>query len=466
MSESESRPQGVAQANMRDAVILYAIVVIAAALGNSSQTALNAMIPAVVADFGIGVDVGQWFTTGFMLTIGVSVPIVSYLIRRLGTRSFIFLSLGLVFVGSLIDLVSWDFWSMLFGRVVQGVSVGLLMSLMTTVAMINFPEGRRATAMGVAGIAMGVAPNFGPTLGGIMETAFGWRSFFVLLAGINVVLAILTALFVKKGAPGASAHFEAPSFVFSTLGAGGILLGLSQASTYGLASVWVWAPVAVGAVFLFLFIRRQARVEHPLMHLEIFSNRQYVMGLLSLTFLFLSFMGVTLVIPLYMVDLRGSTSMDAGMIMLPQTVVACFVNPLAGICTDKFGVRKVTLVTGALLVAGSVLWATVDVDTPVFLLMVYQMLRGIGVSGLIGPFQSWSLAKLPRRLVSDGSSATILIRQSVGSFGTALMVFAIHASMQLALSLGLPALPYQLAFGVSAVFAVFTYVHIVLKVRE
>ena len=105
---------------------MFALVTVGAALGNLSQTGLNAMLPSTMAEFGVEVDVGQWFTTGYMLVLGVAVPIATFLMQRLDDRRYMLLSFGLFTAGSLIDFVAPEFFSMLLGRVLQAVAVGLL----------------------------------------------------------------------------------------------------------------------------------------------------------------------------------------------------------------------------------------------------------------------------------------------------------------------------------------------------
>ena len=90
------------------------------------------------------------------------------------------IALAFFLVGALADLFAPNFGVLLAGRVFQAISTGMLMPLMQTIAMTRLAY-RQATAMGVAGIAMGFAPNIGPTIGGAMSFLLGWRSFFVLL---------------------------------------------------------------------------------------------------------------------------------------------------------------------------------------------------------------------------------------------------------------------------------------------
>ena len=176
-------------------------------------------------------------------------------------------------------------------------------------------------------------------------------------------------------------------------------------------------------------------------------------------------MGVTLVIPLYVQNLCGGTSLDAGMVLLPATIIALILNPVSGWATDKFGIRPVVMFFGACLVTGSLLWILADEATSIPMMMLYQSVRGFGISGLIGPIQVWTLDKLEKPLVPDGSSVSILVRQAAASFGTSMMVLAIASSMALATEMSMPALPYHLAFGVSAVFAICTYGVIIAKVK-
>ena len=442
---------------------LFALVTIGAALGNLSQTGMSAMLPAIMSDFGIDVDVGQWFTTGYMLVLGVAVPVATFLMRRLDNRNYLLLGFGLFAAGSLIDWVAPEFFSELLGRVMQAVAVGLLIPKMQTIAMTQFPPGQQATAMGVAGIALGFAPNIGPTVGGAMDFAFGWRSFFMLLFVLSMVLFVLTFPLVKRGGATSEAHFETLSFIFSTLGFGGVLLGLSQASTYGLQSAMVWVPFVAGVVFLVLFVRRQRVVDEPIMDLRIFQSSAFVSGLLATVFLFASYMGVTLVIPLYVTSVLGGTTLDAGLVALPSTFTALLVNPLSGILADKTTPRLSSLIFASFLVVGSVLSMFVDGDTPLWLLTVWQTIRAIGVSGLIGPLLTFSLLGLRGPLIPHGSAAMVVIRQVAATFGTAIMVLCM--TMATSFVGAASPLPYQIAFGFSALMALLSLGTVVLRVK-
>jgi Na+/melibiose symporter-like transporter len=219
-------------------------------------------------------------------------------------------------------------------------------------------------------------------------------------------------------------------------------------------------------VFLALFVRRQRAIDDPLIDLRIFDSRIFSDGLLTSVFLYSCFIGITLVIPLYVQGVRGGTSLDSGLVILPTTVTALLVNPLAGMLADKTSARLACLIFGAFLVVGSVAYVFVQPDTPFWFLATFQTLRGIGVSGLIGPLVTYSLAGLEGSLVSHGSTAMVIVRQVAATFSTAVMVLCIAMFGSLAAEGAVPAvLPYQVAFGFSALMAVLCLIFVVAKVK-
>ena len=242
-------------------IVLITLIILGSCLGNLSQTAVNAMNTAIAAEFSIDLSLSQWMTTIYMLVLGVTVPVTTYLMKRFTFKQVAMLSLGLLLAGCLLDWVAWDFPSFIVGRVIQAISAGIAMPMMTTVVMITFPPGRQATVMGVAGIAMGFAPNIGPTIGGLMVSLAGWRSLFVLLTAVSAVLVVLGIILIEPGGQRSrDAKLDHLSFWLSTLGFGALLLGFSNASSMALADPFVWVPVLVGVLFRLLHALIQACV--------------------------------------------------------------------------------------------------------------------------------------------------------------------------------------------------------------
>lgn len=447
--------------------LLFAIVVLATALGSMTQTVMNSMLGGVGATFGIGPDVGQWLTTIYMLVLGITVPVVTFLSHKLSTKNLTFLALGIFLIGAAVSWIAPTFEVLLAGRVLQAIGSGITLPLLQAIAMTKFPPGQNATAMGIAGIAMGFAPNIGPLVGGALVDTTGWRSFFVLLAVALVVLVVATALFVRsEQAPARPASLDVPSFALSTIGFGGLLLAFSNASMMPIGSPAVWGSALGGAACLIAFVQRQKRIGNPLINMGIFQSSRYRISFMAQNVLFASYMGITLIAPLFVQNLQGGSALEAGIVFIPATIFALFVNPLAGILADKVGVRPVVLVASLFLATGAIMMAFLDASSPLWLITFMQTVRGIGVSALIGPLNSWGMSKLPHEVMMDGSAFIACCRQACASLGTAVMMLIISMGLSAAAAGAfVPAVAYQLAFGFSALCSVGMLAIALWKVR-
>lgn len=444
----------------RQTYTMFAIVTLACALGSLSQTVMNSMLGGVEQTFGTDEATGQWLTTIYMLTIGMTVPVVSHISRKMDTRSIILLSLSFFVAGGVVSAVSPAFEVLLVGRVLQAIGTGITLPIMQTIAMVRFPKGQNATAMGISGIAMGFAPNIGPLIGGALVGALGWRSFFWMFLAAIVVLAVATLLLVKREErPAADSSLDFPSFLLSVIGFGGVLLGFSNVSSLGLADPSVWVEMLVGAACIVAFIVRQLRCANPLISMRIFSSKRYVVAFIMQNCLFASFMGITLILPLFIVNVSGLDSLYSGLAFLPATIIAVAFNPLAGILCDKIGARPVMLFAAICLSVGAVSMAFINESTPFWLVTLLQSIRAVGVSSLIGPINSWGLGEMPHEVMVDATSFFTAVRQACASFGTALMMIAITL-------IGSGAFGYQVAFGISGACALVVLVCALLFVRS
>ncbi len=447
--------------------ILFAIVVLATALGSMTQTVMNSMLSAVDAEFAIDAATGQWLTTIYMLVLGVTVPVVTFLSHKLSIKNLTYLALVIFLAGAAVSWAAPTFSVLVAGRVLQAIGSGITLPLLQAIAMTRFPPGQNATAMGIAGIAMGFAPNIGPLIGGALVDTTGWRSFFVMLAVALAALVVATALFVRtEKNPARPATLDVLSLLLSTAGFGGLLLGFSNAASLPLTSPLVWGSVIVGGALLFAFVLRQKRAADPLISMDIFASKRYRASFVAQNVLFASFMGITLVAPLFVQVVQGGSPLDAGIVFIPATIFALIVNPLAGLLADRIGVRPVVVCASLFLATGALMMAFLDENSPLWLVTLMQTVRGIGVSALIGPLNSWGMSQLPHRIMMDGSAFFAAVRQACASLGTAVMMLIIALLSVEAMATGTSvAFAYQMAFAFSAVCSLAVLVGALWKVR-
>lgn len=448
----------------RYAYALFAIVVVGTGLGGMTQTALNTMADEVLADLHTDIGWGQWLATIYIFCMGAVVPLASFLQRRLSVRLLVLGAYGLYLIGSLCDFFAVDFAMLIIGRVLEALGTGVLMPLLQTIAMTRFPDNRHGTAMGIAGIALGFAPNVGPVVGGALCALWGWRAMFLILVVASAVLIVAAAVVVKeRDAKDRAATLDVISIVLSTFGFGGLLLGFTAAANMDITAPLVWGPVCVGVICIVAFARRQRMLEAPLLDLRIFSHGEYRASVFVQCLLYGCFMGMTLLIPLTVIEGGGHSVFEAGLVLFPGALAALVFEPGAGMASDRFGPRKVAIFGGCFLVVGALMCAVVPLDAPLAFTAVGQLLRCVGLTTLIPTTTAWGLGVLGREgLTAHGSAGMIMLRQIAASLATAVMVFFVKWLSRAASA----AMGFHVALGFSALLAIACLVAAVLLIRK
>ena len=121
------------KSEQRQAIALFAVVVLASSVGNLAQTGLNAMLSSICAEFGIVEGVGQWLTTSYMLVLGIVVPLSSYFMGRFRLKDLTLLAIALFAVGALVSASASNFAMLFAGRLAQAVAAGMLLPLVQTI---------------------------------------------------------------------------------------------------------------------------------------------------------------------------------------------------------------------------------------------------------------------------------------------------------------------------------------------
>ncbi len=443
---------------------LFAIVVVGTGLGGMTQTALNTMAAVVLADLGSDIGWGQWLTTLYIFAMGAAVPLASFLQKRFSIRTLMLMAFGLYLAGSLCDFLAVDLAMLLVGRVAEALATGVLMPLLQTIAMTRFPPDRHGTAMGFAGIALGFAPNIGPVVGGALCDFAGWRFMFLILSAASVVLLLFTLRIVdERDAKDPASLLDWPSFALSALGFGAILLGFTAAANMELAHPLVWAPPLLGMVSVAAFLRRQKKLENPLIDLCIFSFKPYRRAMAVLCLLYGCFVGMTLIIPLTVIDGAGHSALEAGAVLFPGALAALVFEPGAGAASDRFGVRRVAIFGGLMLAIGAIAIAFVPLSAPLWAFALWQTIRCVGLTTLIPSTTAWGLGPLGAHgMTPDGSAALIMSRQIFASLATAVMVFIVKAAE----AVGDPAIGFHGALGFSGALGLLTLAGVVAFVRN
>lgn len=402
--------------------LLVAVILAGAFVVILNQTLLNTAIPKIMGDLSISASTAQWLTTGFMLTMGVMIPVTAFLIAKFSTRKLFITAMSLFAAGTLIAAFAPSFPVLLIARIVQAAGAGIMIPLMQTIFLLIFPIEKRGAAMGMVGLVIAFAPAIGPTLSGWIVESYSWRVLFYMILPI-ALLDIIFAIFALKNVTKLThPKIDVLSIILSSFGFGGLLYGFSSAGNSGWDSTKVIAALIVGAVALCLFIWRQLTVEKPMLEFRVFKNKIFALTVFIGMIIMVSMLGVELLLPLYMQSARGYTPLQSGLLLLPGAVVMGIMSPIVGRIFDKIGARPLAVLGLAIVAVMTFLFSNMTDSTSYTYMMVLYAVRMLGISLVMMPVMTAGLNQLPNRLISHGTAMNNTMRQVAASIGTALLI--------------------------------------------
>lgn len=252
--------------------VLVVVMLAGAFVTMLNQTLLNTALPQIMKDLSISANTFQWLTTGFMLVTGVLIPVSAFLIEKFSTRRLFITAMCLFASGTLMAAIAPNFPVLLFGRILQAVSDGLMLPLMQTIFLMIFPVKQRGSAMGMVGLVMAFAPAIGPTLSGWVVGNFSWRALFYMIFPIAVLIIIFASFMLENVTKVTRPKIDIMSIILSSLGFGGLLYGFSSAGNHAWNSSEVVIALITGTVAIGLFIWRQLAVEKPMLEFRVLKN--------------------------------------------------------------------------------------------------------------------------------------------------------------------------------------------------
>ncbi|HDH7072540.1 TPA: DHA2 family efflux MFS transporter permease subunit [Staphylococcus aureus] len=387
-----------------------------------NQTLLNVALPKINTEFNISASTGQWLMTGFMLVNGILIPITAYLFNKYSYRKLFLVALVLFTIGSLICAISMNFPIMMVGRVLQAIGAGVLMPLGSIVIITIYPPEKRGAAMGTMGIAMILAPAIGPTLSGYIVQNYHWNVMFYGMFIIGIIAILVGFVWFKLYQYTTNPKADIPGIIFSTIGFGALLYGFSEAGNKGWGSVEIETMFAIGIIFIILFVIRELRMKAPMLNLEVLKFPTFTLTTIINMVVMLSLYGGMILLPIYLQNLRGFSSLDSGLLLLPGSLIMGLLGPFAGKLLDTIGLKPLAIFGIAVMTYATWELTKLNMDTPYMTIMGIYVLRSFGMAFIMMPMVTAAINALPGRLASHGNAFLNTMRQLAGSIGTAILV--------------------------------------------
>ncbi|HEY6739231.1 MAG TPA: DHA2 family efflux MFS transporter permease subunit, partial [Actinopolymorphaceae bacterium] len=401
-------------------------LILATVLGSGmvflDSTVVTVALPRLARELGGGLPVQQWVVNGYLLTLSSLLLLGGALGDRYGRRRLFTIGLVAFTVASLACGLAPTGPTLVVARVIQGIGGALLVP--GSLALINsvIRPDDRGRAIGVWAGLSGVTTAVGPFVGGWLVDAVSWRLVFLL----NIPLAVATLWATLRSVPetrAADVHGR-PDFLGSlavTLGLAGVTYALIEVPGRGWSTGTTVAAVG-GVIGLVVFPFLETRVSSPVLSLELFRSRQFTGTNLTTLVVYGALGGATFLLTLQLQQSMGYSALEAGLALLPVTVLLLLLSSRMGGLATRIGPRLPMtvgpIVAGiglglmAFVVPGVGYWQVVLPSVVVF---------GLGLSITVAPLTTAVLAAVEESHVGTASGVNNAISRLAGLLAVAVL---------------------------------------------
>src|SRR5690625_2862781 len=394
-----------------------------------NETLLNIALTTLMQEFHITLPTVQWMATGFMLVMGIVIPISALLVQWFTTRQ-LFISVMVVFtIGTSISAMAPNFTILLVGRLIQAIGTGLLMPIIFNVFLLLYPPHKRGKIMGLVGLVFMFAPAIGPTLSGIIVEYLGWRYLFITVIPFALFSIVFAYKFLIDVGEVTKPKIDIPSILLSSIGFGTIIYGFSSAgeSQEGFLSPHVYLTIIIGVISIVLFSLRQFKLNDPMMNLRVFKYPMYTHAVFMFLIIIMAMFASEIILPIFMQGPLALTAAAAGMILLPGSILNGAMSPFMGHMFDKFGPRVLMIPATIVLSATMFMMSQLTASTPIWVIILGYILLMLSVSAIMMPAQTNGLNQLPKSLYPHGTAVMTTLQPVAGAIGVSVFISIMNA---------------------------------------
>src|SRR6478752_359550 len=389
-------------------------------------TIVNIAIPDMITRLHASLDGILWVLNAYALVLAVLVITAGRLGDLIGPRPMFTAGIAVFTAASAACGLAQTPGQLIAFRVVQGLGAAMLVPQTLTIITNTFPPERRGAAFGVWGAVAGVATIAGPTLGGLLVTAFDWRYIFFVNLPIGIFVLIVAPLIIPNVKPGRRHRLDIPGVLLASAALLAICYGLVEGQKYNWGTItgFISIPLVLGLGVLllaaFLLVQRMTQGKEPLVPFALFRDRNYSVTNWISGVLAIGMMGIFLPFTIYLQSVLGFTALKAGLAMAPASLISLFVAPVAGRMTDKIG-GKYILMSGLTLFGAGMGWLALiahpNSTWPSFLAPL--IVAGLGLGCIFAPLVTTAMRNIPPQLAGAASGVLNTVRQVGLVIGTA-----------------------------------------------
>jgi MFS transporter, DHA2 family, multidrug resistance protein len=383
----------------------------------------NIALPHIAGSLSSTPDEATWVLTSYLVSNAIILPMTGWMANYFGRKRLLIMCIGFFTAASALCGAAPTLPLLIIARILQGIGGGAMVPIAQAVLLESFPPQKRGVAMAAFAQGVVVAPILGPTLGGWITDNYSWRWIFYVNLPIGV-LAMFMAQWLVEDPPyikrNKHATIDYIGFALLCIGLGALQITLDkgqEADWFG--SAWIRWMTIISAAALVTFIAWEFTVEHPLVDLRVFRNRNFTVGVFLMMILAAVLYGTTAGLPLFMQTLMGYPALQSGLTQSPRGVAAFITTFIVGRIVGKIRNRYLLIFGFSLLAWSSWMLSSINLQVSAASVMWPSVLNGIAISFIFVPLTTATMGGLQQSQIGNASGFYNLMRNLGGSMGIA-----------------------------------------------
>jgi DHA2 family multidrug resistance protein len=383
-----------------------------------------ASLNEVRAGLSASSDEISWVQTAYLMAELVMIPFAAFLAQAMSTCWLFALSAGLFTLASALCGLAWSIESMIAFRALQGFVGGAMVPTVFATGFAMFTGKQRAMIPAILGMVSVLAPTLGPTLGGWITDAAGWRWIFYvnILPGAAVTALALLVIRVDAPNPSMLRRIDWVHLIAMAVFLGGLEYVLEE----GPRNDWLQdRSIATGAwlsfVALLLFLERSFRSENPIVNLSPFRKPTFVFACVFNLVIGFGIYSATYLVPVFLGTVRGYNASEIGTTVFIAGVVQMLGVPIAAGLSQRLDPRIMITFGLSIFAGGLWLFSFMTPEWGFHALLWPQAVRSFAIMLCIVPSVNLALAGFAGPELRYASGLFNLMRNLGGAIGIALV---------------------------------------------
>ena len=408
---------------------VLAATIIASGMGFMDGTIVNVALPEIQVELAATAVDALWIVESYALMLAALILVGGSLGDHYGRRRIFMMGVALFTTASVWCGLAPNPEQLIIARAVQGIGGALMIPGSLAIISASFSDEDRGKAIGTWSGFSGVTAAIGPILGGFLIDNVSWRAAFL----INIPLALIVLFISLKHVPESrdpdAARLDFTGALLATLGLGGIVFGLIEASNYGFSDPLVFVPLILGVSGLAAFVYAEYRSREPMMPLGLFRSRNFSGANLLTLLLYMGLGGALYFFPFVLIQVHGYSATAAGSAFLPFIVLTFLLSRWAGGLVPRVGPKIPLLIGPVITAAGFILFALPGTGGSYWTTFFPAVaVMGFGMSLVIAPLTTTAMNSVEGRHSGLASGVNNAVSRTASLLAIAVMGVFVFAT--------------------------------------